>query len=248
MKNQHRQTRPTTKSVPKEPKALCRPTATAAPQRVQSERQVTVPPDPIARRRAVKDVFLNVVGANVFAAQMRTFVSEGDGNTAGKSAEMFFEAIRESVQPRDAIEEMLVVQMAWLHARIAKLSALAVDQRESNNARVVNDACDRAANTFRRMMLSLADYRRPAQPGSFVAIRHANVANQQVIANAQEPISQHKLSSNGQGSTSPALLSVSDGAGILTSSGAAKQTVVAEHGPQDGRGQDARQDERPETR
>jgi hypothetical protein len=71
----------------------------------------------------VKDFFLTSVGANVFAGQMRLFVnSTGDvgEQTARKCAETFVAAIKESVQPRDAIEEMLVLQMAWTHARLGR--------------------------------------------------------------------------------------------------------------------------------
>ena len=95
---------------------------------------------------------------------------------AGCPAEAFIAAMKESVQPRDAVEETLLVQLAWTHARLGRLSRLAADQTATANVRVVNDACDRAANSFRRMMLALAEYRRPPQPRGFVAIKQANVA------------------------------------------------------------------------
>jgi hypothetical protein len=62
---------------------------------------------------------------------------------------------------RDPLEEMLVVQALWTHTRLARLSSIANQQTNPNHLKVVNDACDRAANTFRRQMLALAEYRRP---------------------------------------------------------------------------------------
>jgi hypothetical protein len=78
---------------------------------------------------------------------MRTLINDGQNKTAEKVAALFVEAIKESVQPRDAIEEMLVLQMAWTHARLARLSAIASQQTQTKNVQVLNDACDRAAKS-----------------------------------------------------------------------------------------------------
>jgi hypothetical protein len=153
-------------------------------------RQLSLPDDVSAQRQAIMDVFLDVVAGRVLSAQMKPFVTSTTEEGAARGAELFVEAVRESVKPRDALEEMLVVQMAWTHARLARLSAIAHNQEHRGNVQVIHDACDQAANTFRRQMLALAEYRRPAaQAGSFVAIRQANVANQQVVQNveAQSP-------------------------------------------------------------
>ena len=132
--------------------------AEAPPVKAEREkRTVTLPIDPAAQRQAIRDVFVNAVGANVLSKQLQPFISDGDGMTNAAAAELFLQSIRESVQPRDAIEEMLVVQMAWTHARLARLSAIAHNQEQRGNVQVVHDACDRAANTFRRQMLTLAE-------------------------------------------------------------------------------------------
>ena len=216
------------------------PAANSSAQRGQdrSRRSIVLPPDPVAQRRTIKDTYINVLGALVFGAQTRNYVQVADP----KAAEAFIAAIRESVQPRDALEEMTLVQLAWLHARIAKLSVLAIEQTQTSNVRVVNDACDRAANTFRRMMLALAEYRRPRQAAGFVAIKQANVANQQVVQNVENqtvarPDFPKPVASNEQGSAAPqALPAVSDGPGIATSVSAAEQAVAAQQRPQDGEG------------
>jgi hypothetical protein len=211
----------------------------------QRQRRVRLPADPAAQRQAVRDLFVNTVGANVLSKQLQPFVSSADGKTDPAAAEMFVQAIRESVQPRDALEEMLVVQMAWTHARLSRLSAIASDQERRANVQVVHDACDRAANTFRRQMLTLAEYRRPAPAGSFVAIKQANLANQQVVQNVECP---NRIASNEQGPAPAALPPVTKRFELSEDNGAAKQAVAAEHRPQDARGEGSIQAERDKAR
>jgi len=156
------------------------------------------------------------------------------------------------VKPSDAIEDMLVVQMAWTHARLAKLSALAVDQTQVKNVQVVNDACNRAANTFRRQMLALSEYRRPPQLAGFVAIEQADVANQQVVQNVQAGRASENqkglIASNEQGSAAPALPPVAERAEVPAGGGDEEQAVAAELRPQDGRREGAVEAERDEAR
>ena len=108
------------------------------------------------------------------------------------------------MKPRDVIEEMLIVQMAWTHARLARLSAVAMDQTQTQNVRVVNEAADRAANTFRRQMLALAEYRKPPRSDAFVAIKQANVAAQQVVQNLEIRITKMKPRQTNKGPSAAA--------------------------------------------
>jgi hypothetical protein len=78
---------------------------------------------------------------------------------------------------------MLVVQLVLTHARVLHLSDLANRQQGMEQIRTVHEYTDRASNTFRRLMLTLAEYRRPPSATSFTAIRQANIANQQVVQN-----------------------------------------------------------------
>jgi hypothetical protein len=154
------------------------------------------------------------------------------------------------MQPRDAIEEMLVIQMAWAHARLARLTRLAADQTSTANVRVLNDACDRASNTFRRMVQALGDYRGPSQR-TFVAIKQANVANQQVVQNVENqntsPDFKKPAASNEQGSAA-ALQPLVERAPIPAGDCPEKQAVAAEHRPQDGGGQGPVETERDAAR
>jgi hypothetical protein len=202
-----------------------------------------LPRDPGAQRDAIKDAYINVLGASVLGVQTRAYVHDESGRTA----ETFLASLRESVRPRDAVEEMLLVELAWTHARIASLSAMAVQQTQTVNVKVVNEACDRAANTFRRLMLALADYRRPRPAPSFVAIKQANLANQQVVQNAQSPEFEIGFRSNEQGSA-PALPPVAEWAEFPAGGRPEEQAVAAQHRPQDDGGQGKEQAERAEAR
>jgi hypothetical protein len=227
-------------------KALPQPAEVPAKQAKKTEREIMLPADPAEERRVVRDAFVNIVGAHVFSEQMYGLVRENDAKVALKTAEQFIQAIRDSVLPRDAIEEMLVVQMAWTHARLAKLSAIANNQEQRRNMQAVHDACDHAANTFRRQMLTLAEYRRPALPGNFMAIKQANIAHQQVVQNVENP--QNEIASNEQGSARAALPPVVEGIELPAGNGAEKQAVAAEHRPQDNSWQGPIQAERNEAR
>jgi hypothetical protein len=83
--------------------------------------------------------------------------------------------------PRDPIEEMMVSQMVVTHGRLLQLTSMAVNQTNLKWAQLMNDAADRASNTFRRLVLALADYRNPRRGNSFTAIGQANIAQQQIV-------------------------------------------------------------------
>ena len=204
------------------------------------------PHDPAGQRSAAKGVYLDRVAGMVVGRQLQPFVTDTDGCDGARA---FVAALRESVQPRDAVEEMLLFQMAWQHARLSRLSAISCQQENRENLRVVNDACDRAANTFRRQVLALAEYRRPARTDAFVAIKQANLANQQVVQNVENQISSASNATNEQGSIpAKAVPALAGGAVVAPEFGARGDAVAAQHGAEDGRGQGAEQHERDEAR
>lgn len=111
----------------------------------------------------------------------------------------------EKMNPRDPAEEMLVAQMLMAHVRVLHLTDIANKQETLNAIRTVNECADRASNTYRRLMLGLAEYRRPPRASdSFTAIRQANIAGQQVIQNHEN--AQPKNATNEQGSGAPSRL------------------------------------------
>jgi hypothetical protein len=86
-------------------------------------------------------------------------------------------------EPRDPVEEMMIAQMLWAHARVANLMRRAKAQKEIKWAELLYEATDRASNLVRRQMLALAEYRRPRRR-TFTAIRQANIAGQQVVTSS----------------------------------------------------------------
>ena len=155
--------------------------ALPAPAGAQVTKQLPDRSDPALQRRLCKELYVSRFGVHVFTKQTSFMVTNDE--SAREAAIDFIDALRESIRPRDAFEEMLIVQYVWTHARLGKLSMMASNQELTANVRVVNEACDRAANTLRRLMLTLAEYRRPPRQDHFVAIRQANVAAQQVVHN-----------------------------------------------------------------
>ena len=97
--------------------------------------------------------YVDVVG-EIAIHKLNQWQIKDDGR---KCAELFVRALQELVKPRDALEKMLLLQMAFTHARITRLSVVAMDQDRTKNVQVVNAACDRAADLFRRQMLALAE-------------------------------------------------------------------------------------------
>ena len=84
--------------------------------------------------------------------------------------------------PRDAAEEMLVAQLLFAHARVLRLTEMTQHATTVEMIRVIHEYADRASNTYRRLMLALAEYRRPFRTGDTIAVvQQANITNQQVV-------------------------------------------------------------------
>lgn len=182
-------------------------------------------------------------GCNILRTQTDWVV----GDPTGDIGDALVESIKESVQPRDAVEEMLVLQMLWTHARLAKLSAIANEQVQRANVRLVHDACDRAANTFRRQMAALSEYRRPPRGDAFIAIKQANLAAQQVVQNVELTNSSTANTSNEQGWAAE-LPPLGTGTGVPARDGAEQPAVAVEQRPKDDGGQGTVEAERDEAR
>jgi hypothetical protein len=145
------------------------------------------------------------------------------------------------IAPQDPAEEMLAAQMLFAHARVTRLTELANRQTDVEGIRVVNEYADRASNTFRRLMLALAEYRRPPRSGDvFAVVKQANIAGQQVIQSHEKTT---EKSTNEQGcdgaggparilpAATPGLPAVPEGARIAAFNGEAREAVGAVHRP-----------------
>jgi hypothetical protein len=160
--------------------------------------------------------------------------------------------------PRDPVEELLVAQLLFTHARVMRLTALACQQTAIAPMGTLHEYADRASNTYRRLMLALAEYRRPPRTGdTFAIVKQANIGGQQVIQNHENST---RSTTNEQGSlpdagnarsdpkSPPALPADADGTGGAACIGTTGEAVDACHRPSDRRRQSAITPERDEAR
>lgn len=119
------------------------------------------------------------------------------GEQAAQDAMAYAQNAITRMVPRDAAEEMLIAQMLFAHSRAMRLTELANKESDIEKIRILNEYADRASNTYRRLMLSLTQYRCPLRAGdSFTVVKQANIAGQQVIQNHEQST---KIATNEQG-------------------------------------------------
>ena len=138
------------------------------------------------------------------------------------------------MKPVDDLERMLIQQAIWTHARIGRLSQLVSHATLLDHTRVLNDAADKATNTYRRLMLALAEYRRPPKTESHTTITQANIAGQQIVQNDPESFRKPKNETNEKGfpddhepasQSTPALPSLATGPDFATGINSASKAV-----------------------
>ena len=95
----------------------------------------------------------------------------------------------EAMKPRDALEKMALEQLMVQHARVLALSRQASVNTNVDIVKVLNEACDGASNSFRRLMTAFRDHRRPK--GSGASFSQMNIAEKQVVNNLQIREVQH---------------------------------------------------------
>jgi hypothetical protein len=205
------------------------------------------PATPIRDADAARHVYIDSVAA-VYIGSTNSYVVSGDEKHRG--TEMFLQGLKDSVKPRDALEEMLVNMAAATYARFMRLNKRAAEQDTRDNVAVVNHAADQAANAFRKLMLGLTEYRRPR--GMKVFAPHANVGQYQQV-NYQDGNAQDGNGSNEQGLSRerepvPPLPVLSGGFGCTASRSTPPSAVDAQRGPAHAPGQSQGVHERAEAR
>jgi hypothetical protein len=195
----------------------------------------------LARRRAAVEHSTGLT-ASLYRHLLERVV--GEDCPVVVSADRYVVDLLARFQPRDPVEEMLVAQMVHTHARLMYLNAYAHQQKHLAWSKQMHESADRAANTFRRQMLALAEYRNPRRPRSVTTIGQANIAHQQVVQNNVNPNPgnpEARNATNEQGSTGdgrglPALPAVAGGLGGAAGERPAGAAVAAEHRPDVGGG------------
>ncbi|NOG54735.1 MAG: hypothetical protein HND57_10480 [Planctomycetes bacterium] len=152
--------------------------------------RVKVSGDPESNPAAARQVHTSALSGAVYAEAIGPrFAALFHGLNLGQSAMTFVEDMLRRMAPRDPLEEMLAVQALLAHARVLHLSTLANQQQTPDGIRVIHEYADRASNTYRRLMLALAEYRKPPRGGnSFTAVKQANIAQQQLVMNEKKAL------------------------------------------------------------
>ncbi len=209
---------------------------------------------------AARQIHTNALAGGVYANALRHRLAPMfSGMDLAQSAMTYANDLIERMAPRDPLEEMLVVQALMVHARVLHLTDLANQQEQLDSVRTVHEYADRASNTYRRLMLALAEYRKPPRAGhSFTAIKQANIAGQQVVMNGETSRAGKATNEQGDGRDAPtertareappALPAEPRGAGIPAGIGPAREALGAVYGAEDARGEGPKPDERMEAR
>lgn len=177
------------------------------------------------------------------------------GEEAEPAARSYAQDVVTRMAPRDPAEEMLIAQLLYTHTRVIRLTALANQQTAIAPMGTLHEYADRASNTYRRLMLALAEYRRPPRAGdTFAVVKQANIAGQQVVQNIENfpgNTTNEQGCRHGRPATSPpaipstrstvdspttdstALPAHAGGAGVSASISRAGEAVGASHGPKD---------------
>jgi hypothetical protein len=163
--------------------AAPKPPAPPPPAAATSGLTVRVKADPNTDPKAARKIHCNAIAGMVYANALKQRIGAMLPDSIAQSAMLYVDDLIERMSPRDPAEEMLVTQLVLTHARVLHLTDLANRQQGLEQIRTMHEYTDRASNTYRRLMLTLAEYRRPPAESSFTAIRQANIANQQVVQN-----------------------------------------------------------------
>lgn len=178
--------------------------------------------------------------AGLYGTQMKRI--GGETGPVAESSAQFIADLMKRFTPRDAIEELLFGQMVLTYGRMVYLSAYAPQQNNVKWAAMMHEATDRAANTFRRQMLALSEYRAPRRANSFTAIGQANLAAQQVvnqgISRNENPMNRLEAAEEAHGGA----------AAIPARIDPPGEAVAAQYRAPDAGGEGAGEDERPDPR
>jgi hypothetical protein len=211
------------------------PSTSATVARVGSAALAKADDDP-ATRREIQKLRFGTLGT---AFALSRIESEVDDNLAGAFAHITDTLA--ALQPRDAVEAMLIEQMTLTHARIVRLSAQSLAQRSESWRQTLSEEYERASNLFRRRMLALHEYRQPPKR-TFVAVHHANIAGQQIV---QQQIGGAGANDDDEQEALPTLRQRPFGASI---SGEEEPSLAAFHRSEDAKGQEKQCPKRAEAR
>jgi len=150
--------------------------------------------DPKIGKQVHINIMTSAVHTNGLSHRINRMI---EGVDLGQTSDGFVEHVFNGMNPKDPAEEMLVSQLVLAHTRAMHLADMAMSQTSLDQIRIINEYADKAANTYRRLMLALNEYRRPLKGGdSYTQIQQANIAHQQIVDNRE--VSDEKNTTNKQ--------------------------------------------------
>ena len=130
--------------------------------------------------RSERDPLVDLAHRQVL--EMETYGWAVPPNTAAKgTAREFLDGLVKEIAPRNPIERMLAVQMAWQHGRIACLVRTAGRADDPKRVHRLNLGVEAAMNTFRRQATAWQQLRAPRR-AQFLAANPVNLATQPLLA------------------------------------------------------------------
>lgn len=152
--------------------------------------------------------------------------------------------VLEQMQPRDAIEGMLIRQLIITDARMTTLSIEAAEQINADTFKVMNEALIATGNLFRRQVAALTAYQQAAA-GVVQPIQQTNIAGQMLVSNNFSP---KELESSDGAQAEKALPAVAERPAIEAPAAHGPAAVAQVDWPAERGGEAAELDERPQAR
>jgi len=158
---------------------------------------ISLSDDPKLSAEARAELHGSCLAGMVYANQLNSSMRQSAGSVwpdVQATAVPHAKSVIDEMKCRDPLEEMLVQQALWTHARVAQLTMLAQSQTDIHSIRILNESCNRASNTYRRLLLALSEKRRPRRSRQFTAIKQANMAAQQIVQSNSAGLNEEKTS------------------------------------------------------
>lgn len=149
---------------------------------------------PGTNRKQAKTIHASKLPSSIYASTLMNLMH----GRFDEDAMLYAMTVLEEMSPRDPAEEMLISQLLFAHARVQHLTNLLGAQTSVEGIRVISEYAEKASNTYRRLMLALAEYRRPPKSGdTYAIVNQANITQQQVVQNQE---GRSEIATNEQGS------------------------------------------------
>ena len=153
------------------------PSDVVSPSKDQKKSPLSLP------RAFTASAFVSIMAVNEYTEFVQRHLGLDDYGLVQSLVDSLFDFLRK-MNPRDELDSLALQQLHLHHLRAIGLCVKASDERDVEKSKILHEAADSASNTYRRLMLSFDERRKPPRQ-SIVAMGQTNVADQQVVQNIQ---------------------------------------------------------------